>query len=195
MLVIRTAEEMARALASPLDPTLLARLVAQQEYLTAYPDYSFEELGLFIVVDTVDRLSDLQQQTTSRLVEGATFAIEPEAVDRHGPWLEVLFILSDDGFGLVLWLPLDGTLHSTMKAAVDGLMGNRPLHDQTAADLSTTTTDQLEAAPLSNSLTHPKPELSPSGSPHAASFGAPFLILKGMHHVKSSHDRRHRRRH
>ena len=141
MLVIRTAEELARALASPLEPTLLARLAAQQEYLTAYPDYRFEELGLFIVVEPADCLSELQQQTTSQLVEGPTFAIEPEAVDRHEPWLEVLFILSDDGFGLVLWLPLGGSLHPTMQAAVDGLMGNHPVHDQPAADLSTTTTD------------------------------------------------------
>lgn len=106
MLVIRTAEEMESALSAPLDTTLKDRLAAQREYLLDYPDQAYEELGVFVVVQPGDHLIDLNNVTAFRLVEGDRFTIEAELVERYGNWLEVLFVLSDDGLGLVLFVPL-----------------------------------------------------------------------------------------
>lgn len=106
MLVIRTAEDMDSALSAPLATTVKDRLAAQREYLLDYPDHAFEELGVFVVVQPGDRMIDLNQVTAFRLVERDRFTIEAELVERYGNFLEVLFVLSDDGFGLILYVPL-----------------------------------------------------------------------------------------
>lgn len=106
MLIIRTAEELAHALATPLDEVVKERLAAHRDYLLDYPDFTFEELGLFAVVEQGDQLADLNTAGSVRLVDKGAFCFEPETVMRYGDWLEVIFVLSDDGFGLVLFMPL-----------------------------------------------------------------------------------------
>lgn len=107
MLVIRTAEELARALTSSLDPTLRARLAAQCVYLADYlDDYAFEELGLFLIIQLGDQLEDLNAAGGVRLVRDGAFAFDVETASRYDLWSELLFVVSDDGFGVVLYVPL-----------------------------------------------------------------------------------------
>lgn len=106
MLVIRTADEMARALSSPLEPTLKRRLATHNTHLSEYPDFSFEELGIFLVLLPPDSLDDLCRVSPVTIANPSAFVMEPETVDLHGDWLEVLFVLSDDGFGLVVFTAL-----------------------------------------------------------------------------------------
>ncbi len=78
MLVFRTAEEMACALSSPLDPTLRERLAAQRNHLLDYPEHAFEELGVFIVIQPGDSLEDISKAAAYRLTGKEGFMIEAE---------------------------------------------------------------------------------------------------------------------
>jgi hypothetical protein len=102
MILIRTAEDMARAIDSPLAPFLKARLQGHAERLAEYDDYVPEELALFVIVQAGDTLASLEQQTRLSLVHDGTLRFPPESLEREGEWLEAVMILSDDGFGLVL---------------------------------------------------------------------------------------------
>ncbi|WFL76146.1 hypothetical protein P7228_09035 [Altererythrobacter arenosus] len=106
MLVIRTAEELAYALDSPLETKLRTRLDARSKTLCDYLDeYALEELAIFIIAQPGDTLGDLNKVSPLRLVEGNRFVLEVETASQHDGWLELTFILSDDGSGLVLFVP------------------------------------------------------------------------------------------
>ena len=102
MIVIRTAEEMARALDSPLEPELKHCLQAHWDRLAEWQDYELSELAVFLIVQPGDTLEQAESAFGRPLVIDSTFALLPELIDRRGGWIEVTFILSDDGFGLVL---------------------------------------------------------------------------------------------
>jgi len=127
MLVIRTAEEMARALASPLGTTLYDRLTSHRDNLLSYPDFAFEELGLFLIVQPGDTLEAISGPIPARLIEGSAFILEAETVDLHGNLLELLFILSEDGFGLVLFVPLRPDIDPRLLSACEAFAPNLKL--------------------------------------------------------------------
>ena len=102
MIVIRTAEEMARALDSPLDPELKHCLQAHWDRLSEWQDYELNELAVFLIVQSGDTLEQAEAIFGQALVQNGSFSLLPELIDRHGGWIEATFILSDDGFGLVL---------------------------------------------------------------------------------------------
>ncbi|QNE05995.1 hypothetical protein [Croceicoccus marinus] len=99
---IRTAEAMARVLNSQLEPQLYTILTEHKERLAAYYDFPFEGLAEFLIVERVDTLAETENTYGRRLVENDTFVMPVELAFRHTNWIEVIFILSDDGFGLVL---------------------------------------------------------------------------------------------
>lgn len=127
MIVIRTAEELASALALPLDPYLLLRLTVHRDRLLEYEDYAVEELALFLVVQPGDTLEHVNAASGVTLVRNGTFTFTPETIDRQGDWLEVLFILSDDGFGVVLFAPLCAGADPNLLAALQTLGPNDAL--------------------------------------------------------------------
>ena len=102
MIVIRTAEEMARALDSPIDPELKHCLQAHWDRLSEWQDYELSELAVFLIVQAGDTLEQAEVIIGQTLVQEGCFTIPPELVARRGGWFEATFILSDDGFGLVL---------------------------------------------------------------------------------------------
>lgn len=102
MIVIRTAEDMARALDSPLDPDLMQCLQAQRDRLSEWSDYDPSDLAMFVIVQPGDRLTDIDTACGWKLVEDGIFTQPVELFAQHGGWFEVTWILSDDGFGLVL---------------------------------------------------------------------------------------------
>jgi hypothetical protein len=99
MQIIRTAEELARAIASCLDPSLRTILEGHRDRLAECADeYTFEELAVFALCEAGDTADDL----------GQAIGRQPgswEYVCRHGEWLEAVIILSDDGFGWVVLIP------------------------------------------------------------------------------------------
>jgi hypothetical protein len=102
MILIRTAEDMAQALDSSLDPILKARLRCHSERLAEYDDFQPEELALFVIVQPGDTLSAIEQKACLSLVCDGQLRLEPECLERERGWLEAVMILSDDGFGLVI---------------------------------------------------------------------------------------------
>jgi hypothetical protein len=98
MHIIRTAEDLARALNSRIDPELHSILAGHAERLSAYPDFTFEELAMIVVVEVGDRLVNLALVGAG----GGRFSPSPEYVLRHSRWFEAVFVLSDDGFGIIL---------------------------------------------------------------------------------------------
>lgn len=108
MIVIRTAEEMARALDSPLDPELKQLLAANWERLSEYEGYDLCELAEFAIVQSGDTLQDLSRIVEIELGEGGAapvFFSGPEAVEQHESYIELVFVLSDFGEGIVLLIP------------------------------------------------------------------------------------------
>lgn len=100
MHIIRSAEALARALDSPLDPELLAILRGHAERLADYADIAFEELAKMLVIEAGELLADAGEIQVG--AGGGEFSHPPEFVRRHARWFEAVFILSDDGLGLVL---------------------------------------------------------------------------------------------
>lgn len=102
MHLIRTAEDMARALDSPLDPELKAVLRAHTDRLEPYGPLA--DLAHFLIAEPGDVLAEINIHCGFELVGGgaAVFATSPELVTMHRGWFEAVFVLSDDGFGLVL---------------------------------------------------------------------------------------------
>lgn len=123
MHIIRTAEDMARALDSPLPSIPKDHLRQHAERLAAYEDFTLDELAVFAVVQPGDALCDIEDQLALRLVANDDFAITPEVIRQHGEWVEAVFILSDDGFGLVLLIELGEATDRNLATACGNHLG------------------------------------------------------------------------
>lgn len=113
MLSIRNSIEMDRALGSLLDPALRRLLTLRRDQL-AEDGLELEEIAHFVVVRPGDTLVEVEAEAgvaiATNLVDGSQLGdpeFEPlfEYVTRKDGWLEAVMILSDDGFGLVLFVP------------------------------------------------------------------------------------------
>src|SRR5262245_12468320 len=104
MLLIRSAAELARARASPLDPTLLALLRTRHGQLTGNSTADLDELALFLVVDPGDSLDTIEKQLGLSLrtnaIDGTVFARDAdytpwwEFAEVHRGWFELVFVLT-----------------------------------------------------------------------------------------------------
>src|SRR6516165_1911619 len=80
MLVMRTAEDMARALDSPLDTELKCLLADQHQRLSEWQDYTFEEFAMIVIVQPGDTLDAINAACGwSLLNEGAADFASPVA--------------------------------------------------------------------------------------------------------------------
>lgn len=130
---ICTAEAMARVLGTPLEPELHNILSEHQERLAGYYGFRFEELAEFLIVEPGDTLTVGEDTYGRRLVEHDMFIMPVELAFRHSAWIEVIFILSDDGFGLVLLVEIgEDTDPSFLSACEQALLEREnfdPGHD------------------------------------------------------------------
>lgn len=121
MLLIRTAEDLAHALDSPLDPELHQLIAAIADRLGEYTDFAFHELAEIIVVEAGESLDGICSITGPSVVTdgAADFTFTVELIDRHNRWIDATFILSDDGFGLVLLIEVAGNTDAALLALCD----------------------------------------------------------------------------
>lgn len=89
---------------------LLQRRVNQLSY------FDLSEVARFIVVQQGDVPEQLQPDPCVNLVDGChygqpDFVPSWEWIERHKGWFELTFVLSDDGFGHVLLIPDDNSIH------------------------------------------------------------------------------------
>lgn len=113
MLSIRNSVDMDRALVSLLDPALRRLLTLRRDQLTE-DGLDLDEIVHIIVVRPGDALAEVEAEAgvaiATNLVDGSRLGdpeFEPlfEYVTRKDGWLKAVMILSDDGFGLVLFVP------------------------------------------------------------------------------------------
>ena len=113
MLSIRNGAALADALASSLDPILTNLLRQRRDQLQAHAFGDIGELAHFLIVQAGDDLAAIEREVglslLSNPVDGSRYGepgFEPfwEWIERHGGWFELTFILSDDGFGIVLFV-------------------------------------------------------------------------------------------
>ena len=114
MISIRSTADMARALALPIDAELKRLLALRRDQLLAHNGYDLGELAHFVVVEPLDTLASIEGVVgvplSANLVDGSKlgdlgFTANFEYVARHGTWFEAVMILSDDGFGIALFVP------------------------------------------------------------------------------------------
>jgi hypothetical protein len=111
MLSIRDDASLQKALELPL-PDPLRVLLQERRAMLGY-DYPFPDMAHFVVVQEGDTLADVERET-GLLIQLAT--VDPdytpawEWVIDHGLFYETVFILSDNGYGIVLFV---------MKAGID----------------------------------------------------------------------------
>lgn len=114
MLSITDSAAMQRALSGPLDPDLRTILLDRLALLSEFGDWDLNQLGHWFIVEPGDTVAtieaDLSFSPWVNFVDGVRYpdpAFEPfwEWLNAHGPWFELMFALSDSGFGIVLIVP------------------------------------------------------------------------------------------
>jgi hypothetical protein len=96
MLVLRDRA----SIAAIEDPDLRALIEARVESLAEYDDYDLDELVNFVVVEPGDSLPAIDEQL-GRPVLGNSH----ELIEEHAGYYELVYVLSDDGFGIEVFIP------------------------------------------------------------------------------------------
>lgn len=99
MISIRTSADLARVLNDPLDPDLRRLLTLRRDQLLDGGDMDLGELVHFVVVQFIDTLAGIEAEV------GVAITGQFEWIERHGPWLEAVTVLNDDGYAVVLLVP------------------------------------------------------------------------------------------
>ena len=129
MITIYDSADMARVLSGPIDPDLKMLLVKRLDMLSEFSQFDLSELAHFVIVEPGDTLATIEKELGFspfvNFVDGARYpdpAFTPswEWLIDHGPWLELVFALSDSGFGINLLVPnrpdVDAMLLALLKA-------------------------------------------------------------------------------
>lgn len=116
MIIITTDEEMEQALATLTDPVIKSILTTHMQELAEY-ELPLQELGAFYICEPVDTdfpgWSPLIDRNDIHYGQ-AGYSPNWEFLDRlEGCW-ELLFILSDDGFGYVVIVKDDTAMTSPL---------------------------------------------------------------------------------
>lgn len=104
MHIIRTFEQLADG---PPNTELTAILKNWLNRLQAYDDYELHELAIICILGSIAELAAMEIETGHQLLEVDGSFRPAEIATQHQNWIEMVFILSDDGFGLVLLVPTD----------------------------------------------------------------------------------------
>lgn len=104
MISIQSSAELARTLAGSLDPNLKALLALRRDQLVDEPNIDLRDLAHLIIAQPGDTLDLIEREAGVPLGEGGGSNLE--WVQLHdGGWLETVIVLTDDGFGIALFVP------------------------------------------------------------------------------------------
>lgn len=105
-------------LASIADMSLSGVILQRFTELTAYDDYTFDELAEFWLIEPGDTVESLEAATKAPIAKGwfsdarypdPDFSPAWEVLEAHATCYEMVFITNDAGYGIVLWIPQYGT--------------------------------------------------------------------------------------
>ena len=102
-------------------PELAEPLARRIEELSEYDDYELHELVNIVVVEPGDRIADLS--------DAVGFALEerhPDAIEAQPSWYDLTYVLSDDGFGIVVLVPRRADMDVGVLALCESLAGEGP---------------------------------------------------------------------
>lgn len=130
MISIRDSQTMEFALSCPLDPFLKQLLLKRLDMLCEFSDFNLSELAHFVIVEPGDTLATIEAELGFspfvNFVDGARYP-DPDFTPNwewlidHGQWFELVFALSDSGFGINLLVPnrpdVDAMLLALLKAS------------------------------------------------------------------------------
>ncbi|QDK34015.1 hypothetical protein [Sphingomonas sp. IC081] len=120
MIVIRTYAALSDVSAVLEGNEVHALLEAHRERLAEYADFDLTDLAMFAIVMPGDTSEEIEEHLGRSLIDSTgTFINPPEIIQRHTDWFELAFILSDDGFGLVLFVPIDSATDARLMAATE----------------------------------------------------------------------------
>lgn len=107
MLVFRDSSSIRGAVT--LLPDLAEPLTKRLSDLAEYPDYELHELVNLVVAQPGDRVEELGHAV------GVDLSTRPvDVIEAHPGWFELTYVLGDDGFGVLLYVPdspvIDGQL-------------------------------------------------------------------------------------
>lgn len=105
MLSIRDDASLQRALQLPLPESL--RVLLQDRRAMLGHDLPFSDMAQFVVVQEGDTLADVERVTGLLIklaMDDPDYTPAWEWVIDHGQFYETVFILSDDGYGIVLFV-------------------------------------------------------------------------------------------
>lgn len=96
-------------------PAAIAQSVSDKVQELLAWDLPLSQLAQLWLVEDSDTVQSIEQATGQPLshdrfgkhVSQSGFAPPWDVLHRHKACLELVYVLSDDGFGLVLWIPLD----------------------------------------------------------------------------------------
>lgn len=113
MQILRSSKSMLEAARTWLDPELRELLSAHVKRLNEYGCYDLSELVNFIVFEWGDTVADMDSALgfpimANRFDGGryGEYGFSPswEVFEEHINWFELVYVLSDDGFGVVVFV-------------------------------------------------------------------------------------------
>lgn len=85
---------------SATDPTLTALISRRIEDLAEY-DCELDELMHIVVIDPGDEMASIDAELGFALLDRPL-----DVIEAHEGWYELTYVLSDDGFGVVVYVPV-----------------------------------------------------------------------------------------
>ena len=125
MHVLRDAESVQVFLASTPDPELHRLMADRLADLSDYDDMDLGDLVNFIVMETNDPLPALDEALGFAVLSNR-FDLTPygapeftpswDSLTEHPDWFELVYVISDDGFGLVVLIPKQSGIDASLLA-------------------------------------------------------------------------------
>lgn len=114
-----------QSVAKVVDPSLRALIEQRVEALSEFDDCELHELVTFVVVEPSDSVEALDAQLGIHVLvnrlDGTRFGesgFTPsfELLEEHAGYFEIVFVLSDDGFGIEVFVPKHPDVDSELLA-------------------------------------------------------------------------------
>lgn len=113
MQMLRDSKSIEEGAGSCFEPELRKLLAAKVKRLNEYEGYELSEMVNFIVFEECDTVANLDAalgfSVMANRFDGCRYG-EPgfspswEAIEEHINWFEMVYVLSDDGFGVVVFV-------------------------------------------------------------------------------------------
>ena len=116
MQILCDSQSIQKAVQSTNDPELTRLMTAHMERLSDYEDFDLGQLVNFIVMGRGDTVIELEAALGFSVMTNrsngchygdADFLPSWEVIEVHRYWYEVVYVLGDDGFGIVIFVPKD----------------------------------------------------------------------------------------